>query len=518
MLEEYKGAAALVWTKLDEPNSLYVYHGKGPKAKNGPDIEERPMFFMRTPEGIYFSSLYESLAAICDEDDQYPEELEHNFVFKITNGKFTSSKKFIDRSEVNIPSYTTYTSTGNTGGASCQTTFPFPSQNMVRESLIWRETVPPRAEKIKNCVYFHKGRYHNQDGNLVNGKFYLSKKGEITDSTYGSAFFFWEGAMISTEDKYNKLLQLALTPKSWVNQKSEYNYAMCLSEYSSYPLTCYDDGEGAEMTDLFRYAFYFNGNRCKTSFTPKFSSRHYVVSPQGYLLEIKTSDKNNDKKVVYDTMAEAIKANSNNIISLLPVIVNPFDKIFDDYDTMIESFSDKQMAALISFVKNYSLAGDFDINTDDEAYLTLITAMRTAIKTQSSIRDVLDDNNHYLEVLCDDPKILDNLFNDDKETPKAIFDFSEELGTYEKDDDQFETLMELDEAEEEITSLIIDIKEMRSTADTIQANPTDLAQDVAYETYKATDILIGKLKAICEKHKLPLIQIELNKINNNGTL
>ena len=62
VLNEYNGAAALLWVYLDEPTKLYYYKGESKSTETDKvETNERPLFKMRTREGIYFSSIASSL-------------------------------------------------------------------------------------------------------------------------------------------------------------------------------------------------------------------------------------------------------------------------------------------------------------------------------------------------------------------------------------------------------------------------------------------------------------------------
>jgi glucosamine 6-phosphate synthetase-like amidotransferase/phosphosugar isomerase protein len=92
ILDEYRGYAALLMHNVKEPNVFYAYHGSSRKFHNNALLEERPMYFMNTNEGVYFSSLIEPLRIIRDEAWQEPKELEHNKVFCFENGVLNEEK------------------------------------------------------------------------------------------------------------------------------------------------------------------------------------------------------------------------------------------------------------------------------------------------------------------------------------------------------------------------------------------------------------------------------------------
>ena len=61
-LNDYQGAAALIFSKTNEPNVCYFYHGKSYKNasdlnnKHSTPVEERPLFYYQHDKIIYFSS------------------------------------------------------------------------------------------------------------------------------------------------------------------------------------------------------------------------------------------------------------------------------------------------------------------------------------------------------------------------------------------------------------------------------------------------------------------------------
>jgi len=65
MLESYKGAAALLFTFMDEPDSLYYYKGHSKDEKNdNAALDERPLYLLDTDKGTYLSSIRESLEVV----------------------------------------------------------------------------------------------------------------------------------------------------------------------------------------------------------------------------------------------------------------------------------------------------------------------------------------------------------------------------------------------------------------------------------------------------------------------
>lgn len=86
VLEQYKGYAALAFYDRKVPNSLYLYKG----ASNDKDNKlesERPLFYLETKFGMYYSSMANPLFAIRESDKQTVYILEPNVVHYYEGGK-----------------------------------------------------------------------------------------------------------------------------------------------------------------------------------------------------------------------------------------------------------------------------------------------------------------------------------------------------------------------------------------------------------------------------------------------
>jgi hypothetical protein len=107
ILNEYKGWAALVWTNVNEPGSLYLYHGKSREGvyANAKVEEERPLYFIQLRNCIYFSSMIEPLKLIRETKKQKPFEVPHNRIIKLNNGKFSGKAVIINREQTNSDMY-----------------------------------------------------------------------------------------------------------------------------------------------------------------------------------------------------------------------------------------------------------------------------------------------------------------------------------------------------------------------------------------------------------------------------
>ena len=97
ILDQYEGYAALSMVWVDNPESLYLYHGASREEKDEAIEEERPLFTLLTSEGLYYSSMEESLTVINKSKIVKPEKLSHNEVFLIQNGTVIKSIHKVNR-------------------------------------------------------------------------------------------------------------------------------------------------------------------------------------------------------------------------------------------------------------------------------------------------------------------------------------------------------------------------------------------------------------------------------------
>jgi predicted glutamine amidotransferase len=84
VLDDYNGAASLLWIYKDEPDNLYYYRGESKKSEYvHVNSEERPLFKINTKEGIYFSSIKTSLSniSLSSKEIESIEEITANTVF-----------------------------------------------------------------------------------------------------------------------------------------------------------------------------------------------------------------------------------------------------------------------------------------------------------------------------------------------------------------------------------------------------------------------------------------------------
>ncbi len=227
VLDEYEGFAALMWTNINEPNNLYVFHGASLKVKNGKELhEERPLYHLEQPSGIYFSSLKSSLDAIKNPKETV-QALPHNIVFKIdiANGKTTEvyhAKKREEKCQTDTGKYFSgrdyysgygkkeETSPGTTAGGNKAT------HNRAEQGGTGTNTTAIALVKkiiTSSPIYWEAGKYYVKQGETLG---YLDGIFEITligDKAYAisnhyskkaNTFAFYKGIMFDSIKAYTK--------------------------------------------------------------------------------------------------------------------------------------------------------------------------------------------------------------------------------------------------------------------------------------------------------------------------
>lgn len=312
VLNHYKGYAALAFTYKKAPNVLYLYHGSSRVSKHGQLVEERPLCYMETEEGLYFSSMASSLWAIREKEEELPFDLDVNQIFTVENGELTAEALVVEREDANIDINATYSRVGkqtrafNKSFGTTKTNGPHgcavvnkDALNSVlsnvdyQEPMIMRETLPLKVLNTKsgNYVYFHQNRYWENPRRLCQGIYRLKDKGGYMDAKDGIPFFFWAGVMLKDNDAYQALLTLSADKNSFLFRQMTSNFAGLISKYSKYPVTNVNN-QGSQYTTYYQNAFFLDDKRARNmSCTYKFSGRNYILDDRGFLSDIKCSQR-----------------------------------------------------------------------------------------------------------------------------------------------------------------------------------------------------------------------------------
>lgn len=326
VLNHYEGFAALSMIFLNEPNTMYLFHGKSREFKSDKHPkEERPLFIYHADEGIYYSSIKESLDFICGNVDE-PYELPHNIIYKCYDGMELQIVQEVERENANCTyfdrKYETHRWNPEAGEwverpkprieekglkPLKQIGFEFGLQNKVDAgsatntdggspffSSVMRETMPKEGGYI-NSVYFWQGRYFRCQNILMNGEYRITPAGTIVEKDYiGHAFYyqFFRGALIKNRAMYDKLLELYPN----MMERKELNIPFYLSQFAEYPVTCLHD-EGATCEIDLRRVWWSDGRKFDGRFAPKWSKRSYTIK-SGKLDSISKAE--NDEVVFND--------------------------------------------------------------------------------------------------------------------------------------------------------------------------------------------------------------------------
>lgn len=451
ILEEYIGYAALIFT-YQNSDKLYVYRGESKQYKDGKLEEERPLYYLKTKEGIYFSSMQNSLEAISFDKSDVLDIVPANEVWQVKDGDFHKKVFTVNRSEMNIkaPKKTSFYNYNKASNYNSQyayndiwrDTYPtsysdssytsykntallIPNKTLVKLEL---ETEPGwKKEKsmiYDDFIYFHKNRYFRQEKNkapkLMEGKVHINGNGAIFEySTFGTAaFYFKKGIMISPK-AYKKI------ENNLVNTKSINSY---LFINSVVPVT--DLGKMG-TTDK----FYYKGALCKDkdSFTPPFSDRRYVFNNYGELsgIELGTYDKKHSIDI------QESKDKSKDASSI-------YDQIFA-YSTDFYANVTKEEIQIILYVIELNEIPPGTFIKPNELENSLASHISEIVKSKKTLREHFDDYTYSLSF------VLDEHYSETEEIPQE-----EEI--YQEIKDSLETLFdhacELTEVNTEKSNLV----------------------------------------------------------------
>lgn len=300
ILTEYVGDAALAMTRKSNPESIFLYHGASRLTKDGNVIEERPMFYVEHSEGIYFSSMRNSLSLISSPSDVV-KTLPHNVVVEIKNGKIINDKVFIvDRENKNIKEPIQYNKTTYYGKSSynyshsshrynppkshlisnnnSNTTKPVLDNPLNKDDEIFSENKPKLSINDINTIYFHKGRYFKGNGMLVHGdkyiknnKIYYPTEEEIKTNRL-KMYSFYEGIMLKRQYKTNNIPDMGFILNVHEIKK--------LSSYSKYPVICLESEIKSIPNNVYinSYLWLKDGRPVrKETFHPIFSNKAYSI-------------------------------------------------------------------------------------------------------------------------------------------------------------------------------------------------------------------------------------------------
>lgn len=275
VLEDYEGAAVLIWYYPEEPNTLYIWKGASKKWMTGADTmeDERPLYIYRVKDDkgkftnqFYLSSIKESLYAIGGDGgflesdvDKEPsiKSVESNCIIKIVPGE-----KFKVRPvKRNQESYSVETVCGYHVPNRAKTTivkkedlqnakknmmlkafkdYPFkkinknPILDSKGEVTIDNEPFLHDFKDKGNKIYFLRGRYWI-NGHIIGGTVrdnYVTKEVDmegydkthkLCDTTEVDTYYFFQGLLLQGKEDAEKVLELCKIGTIWNTDNKSLN-------------------------------------------------------------------------------------------------------------------------------------------------------------------------------------------------------------------------------------------------------------------------------------------------------
>lgn len=580
ILSVYKGAAALAYTYLHEPDTLYLFHGKTREFKNGILQEERPLYCLETKDGVFYSSLEDSLKAIREFDTDEIYNLEYNTVFKIRNGEFLMDEAVkIDREDANVSFYYVepeydYTGFGHNvvHNSHSRHSSNFHNKHNLNSSikdsydlkLITKESYPIRfVEAAKNdfkigsnkFIYFHFGRYWEAPRTLLNGPLYV-KKGGIISSYQDKAselMFFFKGVLLKDRTAYNELefLSKQIGSSNWVIRPELHNFALEMSKYSAYPVTSLPSEYNNTMSEYYRHVWYFNKQEKDCySFTPRYGSGRFYDFKGGILVEIKTSQREkcvlNSREAVMNQFAElaAIKKNNSSTPGGSTILALPFQSgeisKIGDGNKIEES---KENRNFWFFEKTYSNLIDILDDWKEDEEEAFKRYLRFAYIRDFSIvptkKELIDCYDHILKsILTLGVSLGDYLNKEIKGESEVLLRFYNDV--IDKKPDEYSNLdkaesnnstIEIDEGEDDdseyekeqvtdaIENAIINLEDIQASAfELMNLEKSDLAQESAKVLLISTENTLSNLLQPLNKYKEVDLEKRVEKIRKTQNL
>lgn len=325
VFKEYNGAGAFVIVDYrGDKEVVYLFKGKSKNfnTEYSQVAEERPLFWVKTPKGIWFSSIKDSLrdcVLVNNNFDCVIEDIPCNTLYKIIDGEIVSEEEF-DRSQNYQAISTVTTSNANNYGygaygyASQRTTLSVLESDKILESL-FETDIDDFSFTKTNDVQFVQGLYVDNLGKPLTGRFRFSQYGYICKHENYPELCFYHGVMIANETYYYMLkdleAELDLAPSALAIKYPEILYSLSNmprlivvnGTYKSLnTLTLYYNFKPYQPTDTMHYPIYY-------------ALRYYEVKryPSGYFGPLTAKDQltlDEYKKSLKDNFLEPFNSKS----------------------------------------------------------------------------------------------------------------------------------------------------------------------------------------------------------------
>lgn len=419
-LSSYKGAVTYMRTDHRFPNTLEIFKGASLNYKN--ELEaDRPMFALQTKEGIYFSSMKNSLEAIQKEGDEFID-IPDNKVLRFKNGILDEENSFEISREVKKQTGATTTTTTTTSGTTRGTTKSQYSKqtnnysstnskigyhNSSRElsqtekkilasekkektgGLFWSNSIHFNINVFRGTVYYNRGRYyrnghllnsfyHADDGRLLVAPSYLDKDGknksdytkkelEKAASNTFSTYYFYKGIMLAVKsneaakDVYNRISRIFKVVARSGGKNYNLATASCVISRYATSYFAFLDEELPEPTR--RFGIYYNGENILFNHD---INNNQVVTTVNFMRKVTVViNNNNGHVVIMDPNQSDYTAKALNDIVNTPVVEN---KDYADYELteLMDNFGPNKALIYHFFMKLTGLILLLDYFEEDE--------------------------------------------------------------------------------------------------------------------------------------------------------
>lgn len=567
----YKGYAALAYTALDEPNTLFLFHGESKEYKDGSILEERPLYYMETVDGVFYSSLENSLKAIKEFEDEEPQNLAYNKIFKIQDGEFVMDEIVeIDRKETNVYVYTTSVNNFISDNAYFNRRLNshrnrssyLPAVINKKEdfdmTMIFKESYPIKIVdtaktdfKIYNqdFIYSHMGRYWLPIKKLLDGPIYLKKGGIVSNHADKSSelCYFFHGVLLKDKEAYTTIYELSKVVNgiNWANSPKDFNFAMEISKFSQYPVTNLPREYNHTMSKEYTHMWYKEKFEKKNdSFTPKFSGRSYTIK-DSYLIAIKSAHR---EKCVLSTMYEVDRQLAEIMNSRVPggssALVIPFqekeekkeedvpwfyESIYKNLSDFIKTWGELELTAFKKFL-HFCHRRDFHLSaTAKEIDIYMETIIEETISKNISIANFLEQETkgdsklffEFYEKELDSNNLVTSKINNSSNI-EDLADLDNKILEIEQELE--EELENEEEIDEEVESCIVSLEDLQTSSfELMNSQKSDFAQEVAKIMLTSSNNTLSNLLQPLHKYRKAdlikrVIKIRETKNVENGIL
>jgi hypothetical protein len=229
VLLEYNGAGAFAWVDYrptddgDKTPRTYLFKGESANIQYGAyTSEERPLYIIHTKEGIWWSSIAESLSVITYGEGNVID-IFTNTLFCIKEGQIVSKEVYDRKSKYQA------VSTFNRSY--------YPKASVAKKEVAWQYTISPdwveptiadKGYAAGDKIYFMDGFYYYK-GQKVSGEKVLYSTGYIgySGSTVGKKFYFYKGRMLNSLYAYEIAKRLEETLDKGEQWKDNWLASLC---------------------------------------------------------------------------------------------------------------------------------------------------------------------------------------------------------------------------------------------------------------------------------------------------